>query len=62
MVLTIVTDSILIRDIFFVVSILLSSKVESFHNEPDTFLHQKVRHYCFLTLSIGILYKSSIFS
>ena len=40
MVLTIVTNYILIRDIFLLVLILVSIKVESFHNESNTFLYQ----------------------
>ena len=41
MVLTIVIDSILIRDVIFIGLILVSSKVASFHNKVHTFLYQK---------------------
>ena len=34
-------DWILISDVFFIVLILASSKVSSFHNESHTFLYQK---------------------
>ena len=41
MVLTIVTDYILIRHEFVLVLILASRKVARFHNEVPTFLYQK---------------------
>ena len=40
MALTIVTDQILIHDVSFLVLILVSSKVVSFHNEADTFIYK----------------------
>ena len=41
MILTIVIDSILIRDLIFIGLILVSCKVASFHNKVHTFLYQK---------------------
>ena len=38
---TIAIDKILIRDIYFLVLILVLTKVVSFHNEAHTFLYQK---------------------
>ena len=62
MVSTILIDWILIRDVLFLVSILVSSKVASFHNEADVFSLPKTLGTYFLILAIGILYKSAIFS
>ena len=41
MVLTIVTDWILIRGVFFCVLIQIVNKIGSFQNEEHTFVHQK---------------------
>ena len=44
MVLTIVIHEILIRDVIFLVLILVSSNVVSFHNEAHTFFIKKMKH------------------
>ena len=41
MVLTNTTDLIIIRDVFFLVLILVLNKITSFHNEAHAFLYQK---------------------
>ena len=61
MVLIIVTDWILIRDVFFFGFNLDSSRVSSFYNESHTFLSEKLG-INFLILSRGIFYESEIFS
>ena len=61
MVLIIVIDWILIRDVFFFGFNLDSSRVSSFYNESHTFLSEKLR-INFLILSRGIFYESEIFS
>ena len=47
MILTIVIDWIVLRDVFFLVLILTSSKVANFHNEAHTFLYKNIRHWFF---------------
>ena len=61
MVLIIVIDWILIRDVFFFGFNLDSSRVSSFYNESRTFLSEKLG-INFLILSRGIFYESEIFS
>ena len=46
----------------FLVLILVSSKVVSFHNESHTFVYQKKLGTNISTLAIGILLKSAIFN
>ena len=48
------------RNVFFLVLILISSNVVSFHNESHTFYLSKKLDTIFLMLPIGILYKSAI--
>ena len=46
----------------FLVLILVSSKVVSFHNESHTFVYQKKLGTNISTLAIGLLLKSAIFN
>ena len=58
MILTIAIDWILIRDVLFLVLVIVSSKVLDFHNEAHTSLSKKLGTN-FLELPIGILYQSA---
>ena len=57
MVLTIVVDYVLTLKVLFLVLMVVSSEVVSFHNESHIFLSQTSQKNNFLTSPIGILYK-----
>ena len=52
-------NEILICNVFLLILILVSSKVESFHNGAHSFLSTKLGTNV-LTLPLGVLYKSAI--